>query len=177
MRYLAGEISFEEQTARVLDLFAPTRRRLTAMEADGVFATYLSEYRASWCAYPDALATLAALSGFRVAVLSKGDRSQQTQKLRACALDSYFSEILTSSEIGWAKPAPEAFISACSRLGVPPERCLYVGDNLETDARGSASAGMISVWLDRGGSGVDAGSGIQVIHGLMDLGKLKLTLR
>ena len=47
-RYLAGEISMEEQRrARVLDLFAPTKRRLTPAEADRLFATYVSDYRAS----------------------------------------------------------------------------------------------------------------------------------
>lgn len=169
-RYLAGEISMEEQRrARVLDLFAPTKRRLTPAEADRLFATYSVDYRASWCAYPDARPTLAALGGFCLAVLSNGDQSQQAQKLQDCALDSYFSDIVTSSEIGWAKPAPEAFLSACRRLGFPPGRCVYVGDNLETDARASASAGMISLWLDRAGSGTDPGPGIRVIHGLAEV--------
>jgi putative hydrolase of the HAD superfamily len=169
-RYLAGEISMEEQRrARVLDLFAPTKRGLTPAEADRLFATYLSDYRASWCAYPDARPTLAALGGFCLAVLSNGDQSQQTQKLQDCALDSHFTDIITSSEIGWAKPAPETFLSACRRLGFPPERCVYVGDNVESDARASASAGMVSVWLDRAGSGTDPGPGIQVIHGLAEV--------
>jgi putative hydrolase of the HAD superfamily len=97
-RYLAGEISMEEQRrARILDLFAPTKRRLMAAEADRLFAAYLSDYRASWYAYPDAVPTLSALSGFGLAVLSNGDQSQQTQKLRDCALDVYFSEVITSS--------------------------------------------------------------------------------
>jgi putative hydrolase of the HAD superfamily len=169
-RYLVGEISMAEQRrARVLDLFAPTKRGLTPAEADRLFETYLSDYRASWCAYPDALSTLAALGGFGLAVLSNGDQSQQTQKLQDCALDIYFSEIITSSEIGWAKPAPDAFLSSCRRLGIPPGRCVYVGDNVETDARASASAGMISVWLDRARSGSDPGPGIQVIHGLAEV--------
>jgi putative hydrolase of the HAD superfamily len=169
-RYLAGEISMQEQRrARVVDLFATTKPLLTPAEADSLFATYLSHYRASWCAYPDALPALAALGGFGLAVLSNGDQSQQSQKLRNCALDTYFSEIITSSDTGWAKPAPETFLSACRRLGIPPGRCVYVGDNVETDARASASAGMISVWLDRARSGTDPGPGIQVIHGLAEV--------
>lgn len=170
-RYLRGEVSMEAQRrARILDLFAPAKQALTLAEADSLFATYLSDYRASWCAYPDAVPALAELyGGFALAVLSNGDRSQQTQKLRDCALDTYFSEIITSSEIGWAKPAPEAFLISCRRLGIPPERCVYVGDNAETDARASAAAGMIGVWLDRAGSGTTPGNGIQVIHNLAEL--------
>jgi putative hydrolase of the HAD superfamily len=162
----------EQRRARVLDLFAHTKRGLTPAAADRLFAAYLDDYRASWCAYPDARPTLAALGGFCLAVLSNGDRPQQTQKLRDCALDVYFSDVVTSSEIGCAKPAPEAFLSTCRRLGFPPGNCVYVGDNLESDARASASAGMVSVWLDRAGSGTGPGHGIRVIHdlaGLLDL--------
>jgi putative hydrolase of the HAD superfamily len=169
-RYLAGDVSMQEQRrARILDLFAPSKRNLGPAEADRLFATYEGQYRASWSAYPDAPPALAALSGFALAVLSNGDQAQQTQKLQVCGLAGYFSGIFTSSEIGCAKPAPEAFLSACQRVGVLPQRCGYVGDSVETDARASASAGMVSFWLDRAGSGSDPGPGVQVIHSLAEL--------
>jgi putative hydrolase of the HAD superfamily len=171
-RYLAGEISMQEQRrARIQELFASSRPGLNAAEADDLFATYLSSYRASWTAYPDAQPTVSALSlsGVGLAVLSNGDRGQQIEKLQKCGLDTYFSEIMTSSEIGWAKPAPEAFLGACRRLGISPRRCVYVGDAMETDACASAAAGLIGVWLDRAGSGIDPGPGVQVIHGLGEI--------
>ncbi len=169
-RYLAGDVSIQEQrTARILDLFARSRPNLTPAAADCLFATYEGHYRAAWSAYPDALPAVAALSGFVLAVLSNGDQSQQTQKLRTCGLATYFSEILTSSEMGCAKPAPEAFLSACRRLGIPPRHCVYVGDSLEADARAGTSAGLMGVWLDRAGSHTDVCPGVQVINTLAEL--------
>ena len=40
------------------------------------------------------------------------------------------------------KPDPEFFLHLCQRLGVPPQRCLLVGDNLESDVAGGLSVGM-----------------------------------
>ena len=50
--------------------------------------------------------------------------------------------------------------------------CAYVGDRFETDALGSAAAGMLGVWLDRAAHATDAEleraarAGVRVIHSL-----------
>jgi putative hydrolase of the HAD superfamily len=169
-RYLRSEISMREQRrARIVDLFAASKVKLSADMADDIFAAYESDYRASWCSYPDALSALKALGGCVLAVLTNGNLAQQTQKLQAIGAASHFSGIFASSEIGFAKPAREAFAHACRQLSVPPQRCMYVGDNLETDARGSAAAGLMGVWLDRTASGIDPGPDIRVIQSLSAL--------
>jgi putative hydrolase of the HAD superfamily len=171
-RYLKGEISMQEQRrARMFDLFG-SRLRRSAEAADEVFAVYEQFYRASWVAFPDVVPSLYALSGFRLAVLTNGELSQQSQKLRAVGLDKCFSSILASSDIGFAKPRPEAFLAACTHLQFDARHCVYVGDNLEVDARGSASAGLTSIWLDRHESGVKPPDEIQVIHSLSELPSL-----
>src|SRR5258708_40203347 len=93
-----------------------------------LFATYEGYYRAAWSAYSDVLAALEALWGFVLGVLSNGDQTQPTEKLRTSGLATYFSGIFTSSELGVAKPASEAFLSACRRLGISPRHCVYIGD-------------------------------------------------
>jgi putative hydrolase of the HAD superfamily len=159
----------EQRRARVLDLFGPSKLRVSIETADEIFAAYERSYRASWVAFPDVLPALSALSGFRLAVLTNGELSQQTQKLRMAGLADYFCGIFASSEIGFAKPQPEAFLSACTHLGLDSQHCVYVGDNLDVDARGSASAGLTGVWLDRHRSGLDLPGEIRVIHGLSEL--------
>jgi putative hydrolase of the HAD superfamily len=169
-RYLAGRISMQEQRrARVLDLFGSLKQRISVETADEAFAVYERSYRASWAAFPDVLPALSALSGFRLAVLTNGELSQQTEKLRTAGLAGRFCKIFASSEIGFAKPQPEAFLSACTHLHLDSQHCMYVGDNLDVDARGSASAGLTSVWLDRHRSGTVLSAGIQVIHSLSEL--------
>ena len=52
-----------------------------------------------------------------------------------------------SSEIAWTKPHPEAFRAAAAAVGVPPERCVYVGDRLFEDVHGPQQVGMRAVWI------------------------------
>lgn len=52
-----------------------------------------------------------------------------------------------SVEIGHCKPAPEIYLAACARLGVVPERCLYVGDGGSQELTGAAGLGMTAVRL------------------------------
>jgi putative hydrolase of the HAD superfamily len=169
-RYLAGEMSIKEQRrARIRDLFANTRLHLSDGDADCIFASYEREYRAAWQAYPDSLPMLDALRHLPLGVLSNGDREQQTGKLQKCGLAPYFFGIFVSSEIGFAKPSPEAFLTACRRMDTSPGQCIYVGDNLLTDARASASAGLIGIWLNRSGVRAESGVDVPVIRTLADL--------
>lgn len=55
-----------------------------------------------------------------------------------------------SSEVGRRKPDPLIFRYALERLGVRPERSLFVGDTLATDVAGAAALGMrtcLAVWF------------------------------
>ncbi len=55
-----------------------------------------------------------------------------------------------SSEVGRRKPDPLIFEHALERLGVAPERALFVGDTLATDVAGAAALGMhtcLAVWF------------------------------
>lgn len=159
----------EQRRARVQDLFAAPQPHLSAIAADHLFAFYECHYRAAWAPFPDVLPALAALNECSLAVLSNGDLTQQTQKLRSCGLATYFAEIMTSSEIGSAKPAPETFLLACQRLGFPARYCAYVGDSLDIDAHASAAAGLTSIWLNRKASNAYPDPNIQVIRSLLQL--------
>ncbi|HTN76972.1 MAG TPA: HAD-IIA family hydrolase [Pirellulaceae bacterium] len=43
------------------------------------------------------------------------------------------------------KPQQVFFESLCQRIGVPAERCVLIGDNLESDVRGARRVGMASI--------------------------------
>lgn len=51
------------------------------------------------------------------------------------------------------KPSPEARAAALSALDAPPERCLVIGDRLDTDIALGAAAGMTTVLVE---TGIDA---------------------
>ena len=120
-----GEVSFAEQRRRRLRRFLPLIGRPVGDDADldAVFAGYVGAYERAWAAYPDAADALAALrdAGLATAVLTNGTVEQQRAKLRACGLGGLVSPLLTSEELGAAKPDPAATARA-SAWGWPRTR-------------------------------------------------------
>jgi FMN phosphatase YigB (HAD superfamily) len=55
--------------------------------------------------------------------------------------DFPFAHIITSCEVGRAKPAAEIFADASNRLGLAPQEILHVGDRWELDLVGARNAG------------------------------------
>jgi putative hydrolase of the HAD superfamily len=53
--------------------------------------------------------------------------------------------------VGAAKPDPAIYLEGVRRLGTGAAETLYVGDNRLLDADGSTAAGLLGVWLNRGG--------------------------
>jgi putative hydrolase of the HAD superfamily len=52
-----------------------------------------------------------------------------------------------SVDIGECKPHPAIYLAACSRLGVSPAECVYVGDGGSQELTGAADLGMTAVRL------------------------------
>ncbi len=61
------------------------------------------------------------------------------------------NHIFISQELGLYKPTASIFLRAAAALRVPPESCLFVGDNLAIDAIGAVQKGEFNtgLWLDR----------------------------
>ncbi|MFF5254249.1 HAD family hydrolase [Streptomyces leeuwenhoekii] len=149
-RFAAGEVDFATQRRDRTRVFLG--RDLTDAEADGWFERYLAHYEAAWALFPDVLPVLDALAtSHRHAVLSNSSVTVQDRKLRVLGLHDRFEIILCAAEIGVSKPAAGAFLAACDALGLAPHEVAYVGDHPEIDGRGAADAGLLSVWIDRGG--------------------------
>ncbi len=71
--------------------------------------------------------------------------------LRGEGLLDAFPVRVYSSDVRYMKPHRRIFETALHRLGVRPDRAVYVGDRIDKDVKGSARAGMRSMWLARNG--------------------------
>jgi len=99
----------------------------------------------------DAVATLTALRerGVRLALAS--DCSSSTPDLLAATpLDPFFEVCAFSARIGQQKPHAEMYRHVLGGLGVPGERCLFVGDGNSSELPGAKAHGMTTVWVDNG---------------------------
>ncbi len=61
------------------------------------------------------------------------------------------SHVIISQDLQVYKPDPVIFRHATRQIGISPENCLFVGDNLEVDAIGAVQQGGIGLglWIDR----------------------------
>jgi putative hydrolase of the HAD superfamily len=179
-RYLHGELDYGGQRrARVRGFLEPYGLTIEDdAEADRWFDAYFIEYQRAWRLHDDALPALTSLSHLRLGLITNGDLAFQTRKIESLGLASFFEHVVTSGELGFAKPDSRIFQHAASSFGVEPSAALYVGDRLRTDAIGAVDAGLTGVWLDRGGDASardrDAAraSGVHVISTLSELPSL-----
>jgi putative hydrolase of the HAD superfamily len=154
--FTRGELSFEAQRrARAADLHA--RFDGSLLDEAGFArwdAGYEAAFRAAWRVLPDGLELLAVLRGRGVpfGALTNMSAGYQRDKLDRVGLADV-PLLVSTDDLGRGKPDPEVFRLGCARLGLPPERVAYVGDELDVDARGARDAGLVGVWLDRHGSG------------------------
>jgi putative hydrolase of the HAD superfamily len=105
----------------------------------------------SWRCFPDVAPALKALgnAGISLCVGSNFDRRLRGVVQGLPGLDSWVDSLVISSEVGFRKPHASFFRAACEHLGLPAERVLCVGDDLENDVRGAIRAGLSGMLLDR----------------------------
>jgi len=160
--YFAGRTTFLEQRRIRVRRFLPHMgvdvTALTDADLDARFDEYRRRYEAAWRPFPDAAECLARVAAtHRVAVLTNGDQGQQDDKMRRTGLHHLVEQVVATSTIGAAKPDPAAFRAALARLDAEPASTVYVGDNLDVDARGAIAAGLRGIWINRTGSDADPG--------------------
>ena len=169
--WLDGLISHEEQRRRRLRDFLPLLGLAVGPDAeldDLYTGGFLAAYESAWCGFADLdIVPACRTADLRTGVLTNGSVRQQNAKTRALGLAGCLDVVVTSEELGWAKPDPRAFRMACQRLGTAPEQTVYVGDNHEVDVLGARSAGLRAVHVDRLGAGPSQES--QQIATLADL--------
>ncbi len=136
--------------AEVLHASLPLRAA-HALSLRQVTAAMLDALR--FTAYPDALVALPLLRarGIGLVVVSNWDVSL-APTLRALGLSGLIDGVITSAQVGAAKPAPEVFRAALAILGVSPGDALHVGDDPRLDVLGARAAGVRPVLLHREGA-------------------------
>jgi len=120
----------------------------TAAAIDRHFYHGVEELFAKVLPFRGAREALDAISagGLRLAVLSD---LPPERKLELMGLSERFECALCSEGAGALKPARAPFDMLASRLGLPNERILYVGNSPRIDAAGAKAAGMSAAIVSR----------------------------
>lgn len=79
--------------------------------------------------------------GLKLAIATSGHREVTFLKLSAIGLRDRFETVVCGDDIEHGKPAPDIFLDAARRLGVPPSHCVVLEDS-DIGARAADAAGM-----------------------------------
>ena len=163
--------SDRERLERLRDRCADEMRRaLGVPELDHTTARRAMLGALEFTPYPDVEPALRELRerGMTLVNASNWDCSLPDWLSPAGILD-LVDGVVTSAEVGAAKPSPRVFERALGIAGVDPGEALHVGDKVDNDIEGAAAAGIRGVLLQREG---DPPPGVESIRSLRELAAL-----
>jgi HAD superfamily hydrolase (TIGR01509 family) len=101
--------------------------------------------RANSSLIPGSLRLLEELAGrYRMAVVTTRARPEAVAFVRNMGMERYFPVVISRGDVWRMKPHPAPVRRAAQLLGVPPERCIMVGDTT-MDIRAGRGAGAYAV--------------------------------
>ena len=111
--------------------------------------------------------------GWLQAVASSAPRENVEAVVDTVGIRDFFQVMLSAEDVKHGKPDPEVFLTAASRLGVPPSNCLIIED-APVGIQGAKSAGIRCVGVLTTHAHLDADI---VINRLSDLAFTNLSVR
>jgi len=104
--------------------------------------------------YPGVINLLTELAESHVlGLITNGLCAVQRKRVRRLGLESIFSAIVISEEVGHSKPDPEIFDAIFEELGNPKKSdVVIVGDSLSSDVAGGRAYGITTIWYNRSGA-------------------------
>ena len=149
--YTRKEISYEEQRSRrIIDLFKTYSVDLDKEPLE-IYDIYLKFFEDNWCLFDDVYDVIVKLhdQGYKLGVISNGDLSQQSDKLRRTGIYDFFDIVTTSSEYDYSKPDTRLYETIVNRFNINKEDMIMIGDQAEKDVLPCLSIGIDAIWLNR----------------------------
>jgi putative hydrolase of the HAD superfamily len=157
-----------ERLERLRDRCADEMRRALAIpNLDHASARRAMLGALEFVPYPDAPPALEELRsrGVKLVIASNWDCSLP-EWLAPAGIMELVDDVVTSAEVGAAKPEPRVFQRALALAGVEPDAALHVGDKVDNDVAGAAAAGIRGVLVQREG---EPPPGVEAVRSLLEL--------
>ena len=154
LRVLAGTCSYAEaRRLRFEGLLARYQPTASHADAERLADAYYVQYPQQRQPVPGALALLQALRPhYRIGIITNNRTAEQADKLRFLGMTNLVDALITSEDVGVAKPDPRIFHAALQQLDARPEETVLVGDNWGADVLGAQAVGIRPLWLNRMGT-------------------------
>ena len=101
--------------------------------------------------HPDVAPGIRALkdAGYRMIAVSNGAKSATKQLLEGAGLVSAFEKLISTDDVGRAKPDARVYLHAAREAEVEPQDLMLIASH-PWDIHGARSAGLKAAYLDRG---------------------------
>ena len=144
-----GELTYEELSEMtfhdfILDHFGIEIDGKRAMDE---YRSYFGEAHQLLPGVEDTL-IFAKKQGYKLTVLSNGEKFMQNHRLELAGVKKYFDLIVTSEEAHYSKPNPHAFDYFFCRTEIGPSETVFFGDGLQSDILGAEKYGFDSIWYN-----------------------------
>jgi putative hydrolase of the HAD superfamily len=136
-----------------------------ALEADALLDALLAALRFRPFAEVESVLRDLRAAGAVLVVVSNWDVSLH-EVMERTGLRGLVDAVLTSAEIGEAKPGGAMFRAALELAGARPAEAVHVGDSIEHDVAGALAIGMRPVLVDRDGAAGAVPEGVPVVSDL-----------
>lgn len=152
----SGELQ-TQRSQQLIDWVRSMRGPVPGPDAHELSAAYLEHYQLHCALFDGALPLVRQLAGrYRLGIITNGFQIVQQRKLQGTGLADHFDHVIVSESVGAHKPDPAIFRIALDAARVEASEAVYIGDNYMWDVRGSAHAGMASVWYNPNGAHMPA---------------------
>jgi putative hydrolase of the HAD superfamily len=150
-RVLAGEYTYEEaRRLRFQRLLAPYGVANTDTTMANFVQQHYGQYQRLRHPIAGALPLLEALKPhYKIGIVTNNRTAEQQEKLQHLGMTPLVDALITSEEVGVAKPNPRIFQVALERLHSRADATVMVGDNWHADIIGALAVGIRPVWLNR----------------------------
>jgi HAD superfamily hydrolase (TIGR01549 family) len=147
---LVGKLSLEEARAeRFRHLFLNRNVEVDFDTSRNAAEIFRNSFEKNFRRIKGAEELLKALKkNYKIGIITNNFINEQENKLKQIGLISYIDHMITSEEIGVAKPHPLLFSTACERLGASPDTAVMIGDSWDNDIAGANAVGMKCIWLN-----------------------------
>ena len=147
---LSGELAPAEARVRRFTRFLSETFVPSPDDVQRAAAAYFAGFHASRRPVAGAVALLRHLRAHvKIGVVTNNVLAEQVEKLRHLELDALVDVLVTSEEVGIAKPHPAIYHAVLERLACTPNQVVMVGDNWQNDIVGASRVGIRSIWLNR----------------------------
>jgi 2-haloacid dehalogenase len=138
---------YEDFSVVTRDSLAYTLKGLGLTYDTGAFERIIEKYL-HLDLYPDAMTTLEALEGRKLAILSNGSPDMLDALVKNSGLDRVLDATISVDARKIFKPSPDAYTLIESTLGIAPTDVLFISSN-PWDACGAKAFGLNVAWIER----------------------------